>query len=47
LIVPKKSGKTARVDPVEESEASNGGTVFEKYVGDIELWLAYQRNKDG
>jgi hypothetical protein len=37
LIVPRKSGKTTRVDPVEESEASNGGTVFEKYVGDIEL----------
>jgi len=32
-----KSGKTARVDPVEESEASNRGTAFEKYVEDIEL----------
>jgi hypothetical protein len=47
LVVPRKSGKTARVDPMEGSEASDGGIVFEKYVRGIELWIAYQRNKDG
>jgi hypothetical protein len=46
-MVPRRSGKTARVDPMEGSEASDGGIVFEQYAQGIELWIAYQRNKDG
>ena len=42
-----KAGKAPRADPVEGIETSNRGTVFEKYVRGIELWTAYQRNKDG
>ena len=47
LIVPLKLGNSTQVEPVEGSEASSHGTVFEKHDECIEIRVTCPRNRSG
>jgi hypothetical protein len=47
LIVPMKLANSTRLEPVEESEAPNHGTVFEKHGECIEIRKTCPRNRNG
>ena len=47
LIVPLKLANSIRLEPMEESETSNYGTVFEKHYECIEIRYECPRNRNG
>ncbi len=47
LIVPTKLANSARLEPIEGSEASSHGTVFEKHDECLEIRQSCPRNRNG